>query len=132
MFPPDRRIKPGVQDQTEFFTSQLQTAADDPNSVYIVAIDTANDGQETIVGYALWMPPCPTPRKENEKKQEETNPTQPAKNFNGHAKEPERPQIPSCIDMDAVARGNKAVSELLEEAKPSFKGKSKETMWSET
>lgn len=131
MFPQDRRIKPGVQDQTDFFITQLHSATGDPNSGCIVAIDTAHDGQETIAGYALWMSPSPTPSKEKQEQQEETNAAKTPKDSNGRAKELERPQIPSCIDMDAVTRGNQAVSDLLEEAKPSFNGKSKETMWSE-
>lgn len=138
MFPLERRIKPGTQDQTDFFSSRMETSVGTAGSGNIVAVETDPDGTETVVGYGMWLLPKPvgSDKEEDKKKQEEATTVgssgagaKPDGTHKGEEGSRKR-GIPSCIDMDAVNRANEAVSALREVARLDFEVKSDETMWS--
>ena len=123
MFPERLRIKPGLQDNVEWNTVRMNRGLEDPSTHHIVAVDTAADGQETVVGCAEWNTPSKVPEPEAAEK----TPEEQAK-----ATQEQLAKLPSCIDKDALLGARDEITSLLKSSGPAFQGRKRRDMWSES
>lgn len=125
MFPPHRRVKPGLEDALEWTIKRTTHGLGDPAARHILAVKRGEDGNEIIAGCAEWVAPRteePKPKVEGPVKTEEEKKAE---------LEEKIKKLPPYLDYEAAQEGGRQVEALIEATMPAFEGRSLDKMWSE-
>ncbi|KYK57015.1 hypothetical protein DCS_04022 [Drechmeria coniospora] len=116
LFPGHLRIRPGLQDQLDWYGKRAANAFGQRRTRYIVAVAEEGEPEKdaTVVAFAEWVAPA----------------------LDAVAGPPSKPAaktvVPACIDLEAAARCDSEIAELMQRAMPLFGTTSLDHMWSES
>ncbi|KAJ6442204.1 CAMK protein kinase [Purpureocillium lavendulum] len=119
IFPEHLRIKPGLQDQIDWYSSRMQQSFLEPCNRYVVAVIADETGKETIAGFAKWVAP---------KDESHTHPAPPQEDMSA-AQDGLARQLPAYLDQKAAERCDRDIGRMMEAAMPLFGGKKLADMW---
>ncbi|UNI22453.1 hypothetical protein JDV02_008342 [Purpureocillium takamizusanense] len=110
IFPERLRVKPGLQDQLDYYEPRMKRRAQDPCHHYLVAVIMDDEsGSEVIAGFAHWVAP------QNDEHRTLAAPPQATTSGTDEAVVT---TAPGCLDEAAVERCNAEVAQMMEAAMP--------------